>query len=59
LLRAKEALVRAAESCGNKLPVDFITIDIKGSIVALGEVTGELVSDEVINSIFDQFCVGK
>ena len=59
LLRAKEGLGRALDSCEKKLPVDFITIDIKEAIVALGEISGELVSEEVINTIFEQFCVGK
>jgi len=47
------------ESAGQKQPLDCLTIDLKDAIVALGEVTGELVSDEVINTIFDRFCVGK
>jgi tRNA modification GTPase len=59
LERAKKALNKALESCGKGMPADFITIDLKAAILALGEVTGEVVSEEVINMIFDQFCVGK
>jgi tRNA modification GTPase len=56
---ARKGLITALASALKRLPVDFITIDVKGAIIALGEITGELVSDEVINTIFDQFCVGK
>lgn len=59
LERAREALRKTIESSKTRQQVDFLTIDLKDAIVALGEVTGELVSDEVINAIFDQFCVGK
>jgi tRNA modification GTPase len=59
LVRARDGLVEALESCSRDLPGDFVTIDLKQSILALGEVTGEVVSEEVIKSIFDQFCVGK
>lgn len=59
LARAAENLGKALESCGKSMPADFITIDLKATIVALGEVSGELVSDEVVNTIFEQFCVGK
>ncbi len=59
LSRAREGVVRAAESIKKGMPVDFVTIDIKDAVMALGEVSGELVSEEVINSIFDQFCIGK
>jgi tRNA modification GTPase len=59
LLRAKEGLSRASESNSNGLSADFLTIDLKESVLALGEITGEIVSEEIINMIFDQFCVGK
>lgn len=59
LQRASEGIARAAQACRKKLASDFITIDIKEAVVALGEITGELVSEEVINNIFAKFCVGK
>lgn len=59
LERARQALLKTLESSRTRQPVDFLTIDLKDAIVALGEVGGELVSDEVINAVFDQFCVGK
>lgn len=59
LLRSREGLLRAAESCRINAPLDCVTIDLKEAIIALGEISGELVSEEVLNAIFEQFCVGK
>jgi tRNA modification GTPase len=59
LLRAREALIRAAESGRVPELAVLATLDLKAAVIALGEVTGELVSEEIINRIFDSFCVGK
>lgn len=59
LKRAKYGLFKAIESSSKGMQADFITIDLKSAILALGEITGELVSEEVINTIFSKFCVGK
>ena len=59
LLQAGEALSRAGESAKKGMEADFIAIDIKGAAVCLGEVTGEEASEEVIDRIFSEFCVGK
>lgn len=56
---ARQALSKALSSCVKEMPADFITIDLKDTVLSLGEITGELVSEEVINTIFEQFCVGK
>jgi len=59
LMRAKECIHKAIESAEKRMQADFVSIDLKGAIAALGEVTGEVVSDEVIDRIFEEFCVGK
>ncbi len=59
LNKAKIALANAIDTCFNGFSADLVAIDVKGAILALGELSGEEVSDEVINHIFEQFCVGK
>jgi tRNA modification GTPase len=56
---AQKSLTLAIESFQNKLPFDLVSIDLKKAIICLGEITGEEVSEEVINHIFENFCVGK
>ena len=40
-----------ADSIGN--------IDIKSALLALNELTGEVITDDILNNIFDNFCIGK
>lgn len=53
------ALEHALQTAESGLPVDFISIDMKAATVALGSITGETVSDDVIDRIFSEFCIGK
>jgi tRNA modification GTPase len=59
LTKAKIDLEQCAETINNKLPLDFWTIDLRGAIQALGEVTGEEVTESVLDRIFSRFCIGK
>ena len=38
---------------------DLISIDVKSALLSLDEISGEVVTDEVLNRIFDSFCIGK
>ena len=38
---------------------DLISIDVKTALLALDELTGELITDDILNNIFDNFCIGK
>ena len=59
LTRAKLALVQVQETIANQLPLDFWTIDLRIAIQALGEITGEEVTESVLDRIFSRFCIGK
>ena len=38
---------------------DLISIDVKSAILALDEITGELITDDILDNIFEHFCIGK
>ncbi|WP_310485505.1 tRNA uridine-5-carboxymethylaminomethyl(34) synthesis GTPase MnmE [Chamaesiphon sp. VAR_48_metabat_403] len=59
LIRAQIALERVLTTIEDKLPLDFWTIDLREGIRALGEVTGEEVTESVLDRIFSRFCIGK
>jgi tRNA modification GTPase len=59
LLRAKEHLDHARAAIEESMPADFITIDLTAALNALGEITGETVSEELLETIFSRFCIGK
>jgi tRNA modification GTPase len=59
LTRAKTSLQQVLATIANQLPLDFWTIDLRGTIQALGEITGEEVTESVLDRIFSRFCIGK
>jgi len=59
LNKAKVSLEQVQETVLNQLPLDFWTIDLRGAIQALGEITGEEVTESVLERIFSRFCIGK
>jgi tRNA modification GTPase len=59
LTMAKNALEQVQKTIGARLPLDFWTIDLRSAIQALGEITGEEVTESVLERIFSRFCIGK
>ncbi|RDH48875.1 tRNA uridine-5-carboxymethylaminomethyl(34) synthesis GTPase MnmE [Fischerella thermalis] len=59
LVKAKTSLEQVQTTIAQQLPLDFWTIDLRGAIHALGEITGEEVTESVLDRIFSRFCIGK
>lgn len=59
LRRAAEHLQAALHTLEQRLPLDFVSIDLRAAYDALGEVTGETASDDLLDRIFSEFCIGK
>ena len=59
LIRCKEALYRALNAAKIQELQDMIYIDLKEALLSLDEITGEVITDDILNNIFDHFCIGK
>lgn len=59
LTRTQVALEQVQITIANQLPLDFWTIDLRTAVQALGEVTGEEITESILDEIFSRFCIGK
>lgn len=59
LEKAKSALHQALLATQIKEFQDLISIDVKSALLALDEITGEVITDDILNNIFENFCIGK
>ena len=57
--QAYKSLLSAEQAIKNEEPVDIIEIDLKECFDTLGEIIGDTYSDEIIDNLFENFCVGK
>ncbi len=59
LTRAQTSLEQVQQTIAEELPFDFWTIDLRSAIQAFNEVTGEGITESVLERIFSRFCIGK
>ena len=59
LIRAEKSLNLAIDSLKKKMSPEFVALDVKSSLDAIGEVVGKTVTDDILNKIFSDFCIGK
>jgi len=57
--KAKENIERALRGLEGKLSEELIAFDLKEGINRLGEITGEVFADDILDHIFSRFCIGK
>ena len=59
LRRAREAALRTIDALRTDVPLDLVAIDLRISVNAVGEVVGKTTTEDLLDSIFSQFCIGK
>lgn len=59
LIRAHNHLADIIEGLDTQIPLDIVSIDLRGALDSLGSITGETVADDLIHRIFSEFCLGK
>ena len=59
LKKARNAMEQALLAAKINELQDLISIDVKSALLALDELTGELVTDNILDNIFENFCIGK
>ena len=57
--QAIESIKKTKETIQEKMPIDIIAVYIKEILEDLGNITGEFVTEDIINEIFSKFCLGK
>ncbi len=59
LVLARESLDHVLDSVGRRMPPECIALDLRAAINAIGEIIGETRTDEILDRIFQEFCIGK
>ena len=59
LVRALEAIQQVQKGLQMQISGEFLSMDLQDCLTALGEITGQITSQEVLNNIFGNFCIGK
>jgi tRNA modification GTPase len=59
LRRAGAAVRRTVEALRQDLSLEFAALDLRIAVNAVGEVVGQTATEDLLDSIFSQFCIGK
>ncbi len=59
LTKAKNDLIEAINSLNSNLSGEFVSINLRAAEESLGEIIGKVTTDDILNNIFDNFCIGK
>jgi tRNA modification GTPase len=59
LLRSKQSLLFALKSLEQGMSGDLVAVDLRAGLNHLGEIIGEVTTDDILNNIFSKFCIGK
>lgn len=59
LVKTRDSLLDVLSGIDNEITNDFMAMDIRRSLYFLGEITGEITTDDLLANIFSKFCIGK
>jgi tRNA modification GTPase len=59
ILKSIAAMHKACEALAKKVPHEMVLLDLYQALAALDELTGEVVTDDILDRIFSTFCIGK
>jgi tRNA modification GTPase len=59
LRRARAATDRTRETLREGTPLDLVAVDLRIAVMAIGEIVGQTTTEDLLDSIFSQFCLGK
>ncbi len=59
LIRARAATLRMVEALRADQPLDLVALDLRIAVNAVGEIVGKTTTEDLLDMIFSQFCIGK
>lgn len=59
LRNTNKAVIKIVEGLNSGIPGDLLAIDIRSALHSLGEITGEVTTEDLLENIFSKFCIGK
>ncbi len=59
LMETNKALDQVIDGIDRQVTNDFVAMDIRNSLFHLGQITGEITTDDLLENIFSKFCIGK